>query len=1129
MSRKSGSTRSSSSTQNVAFVSSDNTSSTNEVNTAFGVSTSSGHKSQKEGSTSYTDDLVYSFFANQSSGPQLDHEDLEQVDEFDLKEIDLKWQTGHAKDDTEDYALMAFNSSNSGSDAEKLKKKKNIKTKLENFQSSSKGLSKLLNSHMSAKDKSGLGSSDVEDSHVNDRFLKVEEMHVVPPPMTGNYMPPKSNFGIDESKFTYGPKQSTTSESDAKIIWTDAPIIEEYDSDSDDEHVTIPSKEQEKPSFAFVNTVEHVKTPRQTAKEQNTCSQNPKPRKRDWNGLIGPQLDHEDLEQVDEFDLEEMDLKWQTGHAKDDTEDYALMAFNSSNSGSDAEKLKKKKNIKTKLEKFQSSSKGLSKLLNSHMSAKDKSRLGSSDVEDSHVNDRFSKVEEMHEVPPPMTGNYMPPKSDFGIDESKFTYGPKQSTTSESDAKISDNDSYESSSSAETLKTVPKPIESKPKVVNEPKVWTDAPIIEEHMTGNKAYLVDYQDFNGGHIDFGGSKGQITGKGKIQPGKLDFKDVYFVKEIRHFNLFYVSQMCDKKNKVLFTDTECLVLSPDFKLPDENQVLLRVPRQHNMYSFNLENIVPSGGLACLIAKATPIITENKTNKTTNPKETNNSARTQDSFEAGNSKMEADHAQEYYVLPVWSSYTSTVKSSKAKNGDEKLNEDIDSKTNEEPVDQEDQAFLEKLERLKRQEKVAHDAAETLRKSLEDIYKVSRNGIFTSASYDDEGAVANFTNLESTTNVNPIPTSKIHSIHPTTQILRDPTSAVQTRIKVNKSSGAYAFKEIRTKWVYRNKKDEKGVVVRNKARLVAQGHRQKEGIYYDELFAHVARIEAIKIFLAFASYMGFIVYQIDVKSAFLYDTINEEVFQMSSMNELTFFLGLQVKQKEDDIFISQDKYVAELLQKFDFLSVKTTSTPIETKKPLVKDEEARDVDVHIYRSMISSLMYLTASRPDIMYAVCACSRFQVTPKTSHLQAVKRIFRYLKGQPKLGLWYPRESVFDLKAYSDSDYAGANLDRKSTTGGCQFLGRRLISWQCKKQKIVASSTIEAEYVAAASCCRQVRIFIKKGKIKAKRKKPGTRMKRVQEIKAEDGRGEHSTIKINGLRGNQDLRVEIRAERIVLEA
>ncbi|GJS02857.1 hypothetical protein Tco_0319365 [Tanacetum coccineum] len=123
--------------------------------------------------------------------------------------------------------------------------------------------------------------------------------------------------------------------------------------------------------------------------------------------------------------------------------------------------------------------------------------------------------------------------------------------------------------------------------------------------------------------------------------------------------------------------------------------------------------------------------------------------------------------------------------------------------------------------------------------------------------------------------------------------------------------------------------------------------------------------------------------------------------------------------------------------------------------------------RSMIGSLMYLTASRPDIMFAVSACSRHQVTPLTSHLNAVKKIFKYLKGQPKLGLWYPKDSPFQLEAYSDSDYAGSHGDRKSTTGGCQFLGRRLISWQCKKQTIVATSSTEAEYVVAASCCAQV--------------------------------------------------------------
>ncbi|GKE58477.1 putative ribonuclease H-like domain-containing protein [Tanacetum coccineum] len=192
-------------------------------------------------------------------------------------------------------------------------------------------------------------------------------------------------------------------------------------------------------------------------------------------------------------------------------------------------------------------------------------------------------------------------------------------------------------------------------------------------------------------------------------------------------------------------------------------------------------------------------------------------------------------------------------------------------------------------------------------------------------------------------------------------------------------------------------------------------------------------------------------------FEVLMKGEFEMSAMGEMNFFLGLQVKQLPDGIFISQDKYVKDMLTKFDMESVRTATTPYEAAKTKLKDETDPPVNVHLYRSMIGSLMYLTASRPDIMFAVSACSRHQVTPLTSHLNAVKKIFKYLKGQPKLGLWYPKDSPFQ---YSHGD-------RKSTTGGCQFMGRRLISWQCKKQTIVATSSTEAEYVAAASCCAQV--------------------------------------------------------------
>ncbi|GJX27881.1 putative ribonuclease H-like domain-containing protein [Tanacetum coccineum] len=335
------------------------------------------------------------------------------------------------------------------------------------------------------------------------------------------------------------------------------------------------------------------------------------------------------------------------------------------------------------------------------------------------------------------------------------------------------------------------------------------------------------------------------------------------------------------------------------------------------------------------------------------------------------------------------------------------------------------------------------------------------------------------------------------------------------------YGKRAIGTKWVYRNKKDERGIVIRNKARLVAQGYTQEEGINYDEVFAPVARIEAIRLFLAYDSFKDFVVYQIDVKCAFLYGKIEEEVYVCQplgfedpefpnivykvenalyglhqaprawyeTLSTYLFDNGFQKGQIDNTLFIKRVKsdillvqvYVNDIIfgstkkelctefeklmhKKFQMSSM--TSTPMETSKPLMKDENAKDVDVHLYRSMIGSLMYLTSSRPDIMFDVCACARFQVTPKVSHLHVVKRIFRYLKGQPKLGLWYSKDSPFNLEAYNDNDYASVSLDRKSTTGGCQFLRSRLISWQCKKQTVVANSTTEAEYVAVASCCGQ---------------------------------------------------------------
>ncbi|GJZ47805.1 uncharacterized mitochondrial protein-like protein [Tanacetum coccineum] len=313
-----------------------------------------------------------------------------------------------------------------------------------------------------------------------------------------------------------------------------------------------------------------------------------------------------------------------------------------------------------------------------------------------------------------------------------------------------------------------------------------------------------------------------------------------------------------------------------------------------------------------------------------------------------------------------------------------------------------------------------------------------------ENDSAVADINYLDITIQVSPIPTIRIHKDHPLDQVIGDLQSAIQTR-KMSKNLEEHGFVSTINK--------EQTIKTFKTACVLAFYHRNN--LKSNHALDKIGNLSQKELCIAFEKLM-------------------HEKFQMSSMGELTFFLGLQVKQKKDGIFISQDKYVDEILKKFGFTKVKTASTPMETQKPLLKDEDGKEVDVHMYRSMIGSLMYLTSSRPDIMFVVCACARYQVNPKVSHLHAMKRIFRYLKGQPKLGLWYPKDSPFDLVAYTDSDYAGASLDRKSTTGGCQFLRCRLISWQCKKQTVVANSTTEAEYVAASSCCGQNGIGVNAG-------------------------------------------------------
>nr|GEW33296.1 hypothetical protein [Tanacetum cinerariifolium] len=747
-----------------------------------------------------------------------------------------------------------------------------------------------------------------------------------------------------------------------------------------------------------------------------------------------------------------------------------------------------------------------------------------------------------------------------------------------------------------------------------------------HITGNISFLSEFQEIDGGYVAFGDNPkgGKISGKGKIKTEKLDFNDVYFVKELK-FILFSVSQMCDKKNSVIFTDTECVVLSSvgpnfiksinkksyclvvtddysrfswvfflatkdetseilktfitgiknqinhkvkiircdngtEFKNHDMNQVcgmkgikrefsISKTPQQTEVAERKNRTLIEATrtmladallpipfwaeavNTACYVQNRESLMEmlmkdfflgysvhckafrvfnsktrivqenlhinflENKPNVAgIGPKwlfdidtltmsmnyqpvvagnQPNDNAGIKENLNAGKVGKETVSAQQYVLLPLWFS-----DSQDPKNIDYNVADDaFEVKENENDV----HVFaheIDKTDKKKHYEKAKRDdkgkgpvdsvtGVRDLRAEFEEFSFNGTNRVNV-VSKPVNAAGPNQTN--NTTSFNTASHS-VNVVSPNFGIAGqssfvDPSEYPDDPYMPELEDIVYSDDEedVQT-WVFRNKKDERGIAIRNKARLVAQGHTQEEGIDYDEVFSHVARIEAIRLFLAYASFIGFMVYQTDIKSDFLYETIEEEVYVCQPLGFEDFAYPDKVYKVVKALYgLNQAprawyETLANYLLEND---VKSASTLIETEKPLLKDPDGEDVDVHLYRSMIGSLMYLTSSRPDIMFALCACARFQVTPKVSHLHAVKRIFRYLKGKPHLGLWYPRDSPFNLVAYSDSDYAGASLDRKSTTEG-QFLGCILISWQCKKQTVIATSSTEAEYVAAASC------------------------------------------------------------------
>ncbi|GKD01910.1 putative ribonuclease H-like domain-containing protein [Tanacetum coccineum] len=813
----------------------------------------------------------------------------------------IDW-TSHSEDEQENYALMACSSSGSDTEekirfmkidlddktdvltyhkkllAEAEKEKEDLKAKVEKWHNSSKNLNILLNSQMSAKDNAGLG----EETHES-----------MPVPV------------VNEPKVESEPE-----------VWSDAPIIEEYESDSENEH-------------------------------------SPKPDKKDYSGLMSKKLglgfgytkkacfvcgSFSHLIRYCDFHEKMMAKQAELNNrmSKGSSQREIRPVWNNVQRMNHQNQFVPKA-VLTRTGKI---------LVNTARTS------GTNTVNTARYN--FNKqavpinaARKVNTVKPIV--NNAIPKASFHKSVSSFRKSFNRTTT------LRTNFSKQKVNTAETI--------------HKELYRTKGLLIVDsgcsmNMTRNKAYLAEYQDFNGGPVAFGGSKGYITAK---------------------------------EEQGFFTDSECLVLSPEFELPDENQ------RGENGRVKDSKALMTLDG------------------------------------ECVDWTSHSEDEQENYALMACNSSGSDTDQMSAK---DKAGLGYGDQMNKIVLSYENEVF---------------------------------QSVFVSRTSDIEDSLVNDRYAEGMHAVPPPMTRIYIPFGPDKEIDDSQFTYGPKQSKPSESDARSSDFNSCESNCSKETHESMPEPVANEPKVVSKPKVWSDALYHCEYESdsedeHVS-LQSLKDkhdIILVQVYVDDIIFGSTKKSwCDEFEALMKSRFQMSSMGELTFFLGLQVKQKADGIFISQDKYVAEILKKFDFVNVKTASTPIETQKPLVKDEEASDVDVHLYRSMIGSLMYLTASRPDIMFAVCACSRFQVTPKTSHLSAVKRIFRYLKGKPKLGLWYPRVSSFDLEAYSDSDYAGANLDRKSTTGGCQFLGRRLISWQCKKQTIMATSTTEVEYVAAINCCRQV--------------------------------------------------------------
>nr|GEU72012.1 putative ribonuclease H-like domain-containing protein [Tanacetum cinerariifolium] len=849
-----------------------------------------------------------------------------------------------------------------------------------------------------------------------------------------------------------------------------------------------------------------------------------------------PQLDNNDLKQIDADDLEEIDLKWQMAMKGHFAREYRSPKDTRKNGV--AEPQRRNVPVETTTSNdlvsqcngvgsydwcFQTEEEPTNYALMAFSSSRSDERLPPSPIYD-----RYQSGNRYHAVPPPYTWTFMPPKPDLVFNNAHNdveTDHPALTvkltpTKPDQDLSLTNRPStpiikdwvsnFEDESKTKTpqhilISTVvpkikvtrsrhAKPIVTKPnsptkrhtnrspssRVSNSPpRVAAVKALMVNVAQGNMSYLSDFEELSSGYFAFGCNPkgGKISRKGKIRTGKLDFDEVYFVKELK-FNLFSVSQMCNKKNSVLFTDTECLVLSLEFKLPDESQVLLeslgktictmefsvpRTPQQNGIVERKNRTVIEAAK-TMLVDSLLPIPFWAKSTK----------YRFYETF-----WLSCDYPQypRFISGPTWlfdiDSLTKTMNYQPVTTGNQS-NPSVDAAfyENEPEFDEKKPEFevnvspSSSAQSKKQDDKTTREAKgkspvksfigyRKLSAEFEDFSESSINEDFLlleseDITYSDDenyvGAEVDFNNLEISITVSPIPTARVHKDHPMTQIIGDLSSATETRsttrvakdqepkrvhqalkdpswieamqeelfqFKVQKVwvlvDLSYGKRAIGTKWVFRNKKDKRGIVVRNKVRLVTQGHTHEDGINYEEVFAPVARIEAIRLFLAYASFMGFIVYQMDVKIAFLYGTIKEEVVVCQP-------LGFEDPNHPDEVY----KVVKGLYGYIKLLELdgKLASTPIDTEKPLVKDPDGEDVDVHTYRSIIGSLMYLTSSRPDIMFAfwttvvvkkVNDVTRLQALVDKKHVLITEATIRdalYLNDAEGVEC-HPNEEIFD--------------------------------------------------------------------------------------------------------------------------